>query len=217
MKPGTDLSRARAFGQLATRFTSLYDFGIWLLPIWGGRLRKALEYLTGPRVLEVSFGTGYLMSRYAGRFETTGLDESQNMIRAAERRLRARGLNANLVRGDAHALPFPEASFDCLLNTDAFTLYQDPPRAMGEFFRVLVPGGRLLLMEWNPPKDGNRLGKMAAFLTKLVSMPRLDMDGILSRAGFVYEDVPVGLFGVLHLYVATKPKDAPHLTASGTT
>jgi ubiquinone/menaquinone biosynthesis C-methylase UbiE len=160
--------------------------------------------MKGPRVLEVSFGTGFLMSQYANRFETTGLDYNPRMIEATRKRLAERGLRAELLRGDAHAMPFPDDSFDCLVNTDAFTLYVDPVKAMGEFYRVLKPGGRLVLLEYNYPKDRNWLGMKLMTLPKLLGMPFRDFDELLRGAGFRYEDHPVGMSGVLHMYVGTK-------------
>jgi ubiquinone/menaquinone biosynthesis C-methylase UbiE len=196
--------RAKAFDQWVSHFTGVYDLGIQLVPLWGPRLRKALEHIQGPRVLEVSFGTGYLLSLYAARFDTTGLDYNPRMIDAARRRLARLGVPARLLCGDAHALPFADGSFDTVVNTDAFTLYQDPQKAMFEFHRVLKPGGRLVLMEYNYPRDRNWLGMKLMVLPKLLTMPYADFDALLQGAGFDYDDYPVGMAGVLHLYVARK-------------
>ena len=198
------VARANAFDQLAAKFTGLYDLGIALHPLWGPRLRKTLEHILGPRVLEVSFGTGYLMSLYAGRFEVTGLDYNPRMISATQKRLDRRGLQAKLVRGDAHAMPFADGTFDTLINTDAFTLYADPEKAMGEFHRVLRPGGRLVLLEYGYPKNRNWLGMRLMAIPRMLMMPMRDFDALLRGAGFSYEDHPVGMAGVLHMYVATK-------------
>jgi ubiquinone/menaquinone biosynthesis C-methylase UbiE len=198
------VARANAFDQLAAKFTRLYDLGIAIHPLWGPRLRKAIAHIQGPRVLEVSFGTGYLMSLYAARFETTGLDYNPRMIAATQKRLNQHGLQAKLVRGDAHAMPFPDDSFDTLINTDAFTLYNDPQKAMGEFHRVLRPGGRLVLLEYNYPKDRNWLGMRLMALPRALTMPMRDFDALLTGAGFTYDDHAVGMSGVLHMYVGTK-------------
>jgi ubiquinone/menaquinone biosynthesis C-methylase UbiE len=117
-------------------------------------------------------------------------------------------LRAKLLCGDAHALPFPDDSFDTLVNTDAFTLYDDPVKAMAEFYRVLRPGGRLVLLEYGLPKDRNWLGMRMMGLSRMLSMPYLDFDQLLPRTGFTYEDHAVGFAGALHMYVATKPEPA---------
>jgi SAM-dependent methyltransferase len=92
------------------------------------------------RVLEVGSGTGALAARIASELgvEIVGLDQSERMVELT----RARGVEA--VIGDAQALPYADASFDCVLA--AWVLYHVPdvPRALAEFARVLRPGGRLV-------------------------------------------------------------------------
>jgi SAM-dependent methyltransferase len=204
-------ARGRAFDEWASNNLWIYDWGIKLHPLWGPRLRKAVQHIKGPRVLEVCFGTGYLLSQYADRFETTGVDYNPKMIAAAERRLEKSGMKAHLMHGDAHNLPFPDCSFDCLINTDAFTLFNDPKKAMGEFYRVLVPGGRMILLDYDWPTDRNWLGTRLMWLPRVLGMPYVPFTPLLRETGFEWEDHPVGMSGVLHMYVATRP-----LTASGT-
>lgn len=201
--------RARAFDAFASQFDNLYFF---TLKLFGSRHRKALAHIQGPRVLEVSFGSGYLLSQYANNFETVGIDYNPRYVETTARRLAERGVRATLHQGDAHALQFPDASFDSLVNTDAFTLYEDPAKAMSEFYRVLAPGGRLILMEYNLPKNRSRLGMFFIRVSReFLKQPYVDFDRLLTDVGFEYEDHAVGGAGVLHMYVATKP-----LTASGT-
>lgn len=200
-----DLALAQRWGRFAARFAKVYDIAVVVLPFWGGRLRKALPYLKGPTVLEVSFGTGYLMSRYADKYRAFGVDESDAMLKQARERLALKGMQAQLLKGDAHALPFSDDMFDCLLNTDAFSLYSDSKRAMAEFFRVLKPGGRLVLMEVNHPSQETAGAKVVLSIVRALKMPRNDYDALLREAGFTYQDITIGGFGVQHLYVAEKP------------
>jgi ubiquinone/menaquinone biosynthesis C-methylase UbiE len=202
-----ELARAQAWDRSWARFAKVYDICMALLPGWGGRLKKAIPYISGERVLEVSFGTGYLMSHYGKRCgEIIGLDQSQDMRRQAAERLAARGVKATLLLGDAMAMPFADDSFDCLVNTDAFSLYADREQAMSEFFRVLKPGGRMVLMEINPPKEGDAGTAMGLWLTRSLKMPMIpDLAGIITRTGFQLEDINIGFFGIQHLYIGTKP------------
>jgi ubiquinone/menaquinone biosynthesis C-methylase UbiE len=201
-----DLALAQRWDKFAARFAKVYDIAVVILPFWGGRLRKALPYLKGTKVLEVSFGTGYLMSRYADKHDAWGLDQSDDMLKQCSMRLGAKGMRATLVKGDAHAMPFPDDTFDCLLNTDAFSLYSDSKRAMAEFFRVLKPGGRLVLMEVNHPTEGGSAGSaFVLWLVRALKMPRQDYDALLRDAGSTYDDVAIGGFGTQHLYIAEKP------------
>jgi ubiquinone/menaquinone biosynthesis C-methylase UbiE len=203
----TELARAQAWDRLWARSARLYDISMALLPGWGSRLKKAVPYVRGDRVLEVSFGTGYLMSHYGKHCgEIVGVDQSQDMLRQAQERITARGVKATLLIGDALNLPFADESFDCLVNTDAFSLYPDREKAMGEFFRVLKPGGRMVLMEINPPKQGDAGTAMGLWLTRALKMPMIpDLAGIITRAGFELEDLNIGFFGIQHLYIGTKP------------
>ena len=41
-------------------------------------------------------------------------------------------------------------------------------------------------------------------MTRVFSMPRLDFDTLLRDVGFDYDDVPIAMFGVCHMYIATK-------------
>lgn len=200
MERSGDRAIARFYHRFYRRFSRYYDLLIRFVPGWSQRLEQVIPRIKGPRVLEVSFGTGYLLSRYRERFQSVGLEYNQAMLDTA----RAALPGASLVRGDAHALPFPDESFDSLVNTDAFSLYLDPEKAMAEFYRVLTKGGRLLLMEMHDPRDGNWLGQRLMIVPRICRLPARDYDDLLSGVGFEVEDLNVGLRGVLHLYVATK-------------
>ena len=58
------------FDNAYTQFASIYDFAVKALPFWKTWIKQALPHIRGPHVLEVSFGTGYLLTHYAGNFET---------------------------------------------------------------------------------------------------------------------------------------------------
>ena len=60
----------RHWGRFYSRPARLYDLFVGVTPSWRRWLRAALPNLKGPRVLEVSFGTGHLLTRYAGRVDT---------------------------------------------------------------------------------------------------------------------------------------------------
>ncbi|MGE5139567.1 MAG: hypothetical protein ACM3JD_08910, partial [Rudaea sp.] len=57
-----------------TRIARLYEIGARKLPFWKRWLGSSLRYIQGPRVLEISFGTGSLISQLAPRYETYGID-----------------------------------------------------------------------------------------------------------------------------------------------
>lgn len=110
------------------------------------------------QLLEVSCGRGgglaHLVARWPGTVEAVGLDLSENALRACRE---AHGHFDNLcfIRGSALALPFPDASFDVLLNVEASNDYGDFPGFFAEVERVLRPGGVFLYC------DSRRAGEAA--------------------------------------------------------
>jgi ubiquinone/menaquinone biosynthesis C-methylase UbiE len=96
-------------------------------------------------VLEVAVGTGLNLDSYPDDVTITGVDLSPGMLEHAQRRARTSGLNVTLQVGDAHRLEFPDASFDTVVCTFSLCGIPDERRAVAEMWRVLRPGGRLLL------------------------------------------------------------------------
>jgi ubiquinone/menaquinone biosynthesis C-methylase UbiE len=80
-----------SFDRVYSRLARAYDAAVKLLPLWKAWLRPALRHLKGPRVLEVSFGTGYLMTEYADRFDVNGLELNSRMVAIARDNLRRTG------------------------------------------------------------------------------------------------------------------------------
>lgn len=102
----------------------------------------------GMEVLDVGCGTGIQLAscQHAG-CRVTGIDASPAMLEVARHRL---GEGASLTTGDAAAMPYPDQAFDLILA--ATVLHEMPPRtraaALGEMKRVLRPGGRMLLIDF---------------------------------------------------------------------
>jgi ubiquinone/menaquinone biosynthesis C-methylase UbiE len=101
--------------------------------------------LSGKKVLEVSCGHGggasYLM-RTLEPASYTGLDLNTVGIEFCQQRHQLPGLD--FVAGNAENLPFPDESFDAVVNVEAAINYQDVPRFFAEVHRVLRPGGHFL-------------------------------------------------------------------------
>jgi ubiquinone/menaquinone biosynthesis C-methylase UbiE len=98
--------------------------------------------LQGRRVLEVSCGHGggaSFLTRTLRPARYTGLDLNPTGIRFCQRRHQIAGLD--FVQGDAENLPFPDATFDAVINVEASHCYPDFPRFLAQVARVLKPGG----------------------------------------------------------------------------
>lgn len=139
--------------------------GIAPLYDWWGRLaetearRRCLERAQirdGEAVLEVAVGTGLTFAEILARNPSgrnEGIDLTPAMLARAERRAaRAGTANYRLSIGDAYALDYPDATFDVVVNNFMFDLLPEPdfPLVLGEFKRVLRPGGRLVLANMAP-------------------------------------------------------------------
>jgi ubiquinone/menaquinone biosynthesis C-methylase UbiE len=97
--------------------------------------------------LEVGVGTGLNLPFYAKKVRLTGIDLSPAMLAIARRQARQLDHPVDLREADAHALPFPDASFDTVVCTFSLCAIPDDSRAVSEMKRVLRPGGRLLLAD----------------------------------------------------------------------
>jgi ubiquinone/menaquinone biosynthesis C-methylase UbiE len=98
-------------------------------------------------VLEIAIGTGLNLPFYPPEVELTGVDVSSAMLEIARRRATELGIDIALSVGDAQALAFEDASFDTVVLTLALCSIPDDRQAVAEAWRVLRPGGRILLLE----------------------------------------------------------------------
>ncbi|NUT37803.1 MAG: methyltransferase domain-containing protein [Hamadaea sp.] len=99
------------------------------------------------RILEVAVGTGLNLPFYPADATITGIELSPKMLAIARDRAADLGIAADLREGDAQRLPFADASFDTAVCALALCAIPDPRTALAEMRRVLVPGGRLLLLD----------------------------------------------------------------------
>ncbi len=106
-------------------------------------------------VLDIATGTGPVaqsISRIvSGNGSVVGLDRSINMLHET-----AKHMHLPLVQADAGVLPFPDQSFDFITMGYALRHVDDLHGLFSEYFRVLRPGGKILLMELTSPDS--RLG-----------------------------------------------------------
>jgi len=203
-EPRNAKAHEERFDRTYTRIAEVYDIAVKALPVWKTLLKRALPHIRGRRVLEVSFGTGYLMTQYAGEFEVYGIDLNARMVSVAMKNLRRARLSASLQQGTVEALPYEDGFFDTVVSTMAFSGYADGTKAMVEMRRVLTPGGRLVLIDINYPADRNWVGTRLTRCWQLSGDIIRDMDHVLIAHDFDYEDIEIGGFGSVHLYICRK-------------
>lgn len=192
------------FDAVYSRFATAYDAFVKIWPGWRRWLEETLPHIEGPRVLEVSFGTGYLLTRYAERFETYGIDHNFRLTTVARRNLARSGVPARLQLADVAALPYRNEYFDCLVNTMAFSGYPDGGRAMAEMNRVLRPGGKLIMIDVNYPLRPRWFGRWMTRGWALAGDLIRNIDDLFTAGGFRYTAREIGGLGSVHLYVAEK-------------
>ncbi len=110
-------------------------------------LVRVLALPRGRRVLEVGCGRGVALPALAELCQPsrlTGLDIDAALLAEANRRLNARGVIAELCCGDVRQMPFPDGSFDVVVDFGTCYHVSRPEAALREIARVLADGGQLV-------------------------------------------------------------------------
>jgi SAM-dependent methyltransferase len=134
-------------------------------------LLDAARVAEGTTVIDVATGPGVVAGAAARRgARVVGVDVAEAMVRlAAERHP-----ESEFVRGDAQALPFPDASFDVAVCGFGLLHVSRPERAAAELARVLRPSGRAALTVWNVPAQSRLHGVVFEALAEVGAEPPAD-------------------------------------------
>ena len=145
------------FKTIPKRYDFLNHFlSLWQDILWRRFTIKQARLAGKKRLLDVATGTGDL-AIYAVRenpeLQVIGLDFSPEMLALCNRKIRAQGLSdkVQLLQGDALALPFPDNSFAALTIGFGIRNIPDKLQALKEMQRVVMPGGRVLVLEMGLP------------------------------------------------------------------
>ncbi len=101
------------------------------------------------RLVDVGTGTGRMIELFGPRSSLAiGIDRSSEMLRLARVKLEAAGISSSLRQGDMYALPLPDEAADSIIIHQVLHYAHSPASAIAEAARVLVPGGRLLVIDF---------------------------------------------------------------------
>lgn len=151
---------ASVFTSVAARYDLMNDlmsFGIHRL--WKRYALTLSGVKRAQNVLDLAGGTGDLAARLSDRVGREGevvlCDINSAMLEHGRDRLIDRGQAGNLyyVQGDAEALPFDNDHFDCVMIAFGLRNVTDKTAALKSIYRILKPGGRLLVLEFSKPHD----------------------------------------------------------------
>ena len=161
---GEKAGRVRGvFTSVASKYDVMNDLmsgGIHRL--WKDAMMDWLAPRGGQRLLDVAGGTGDISFRFlrrAGHGHATVLDLTEGMLVEGQRRAEAASMSGSLdwVVGDAMALPFDDNTFDVYTISFGIRNVTRPEDALAEAYRVLKPGGRLMVLEFSRvPNPGLR-------------------------------------------------------------
>jgi demethylmenaquinone methyltransferase/2-methoxy-6-polyprenyl-1,4-benzoquinol methylase len=158
----TDVPESEKAGKVQGVFTSVaskYDvmndaMSLGIHRVWKDAMMDWLAPRPGQRLLDVAGGTGDISFRFlqrAGHGHSTVLDLTESMLVEGRKRAEADSMADQLdwVVGDAMKLPFADNTFDVYTISFGIRNVTRPQEALNEAFRVLKPGGRLMVLEFS--------------------------------------------------------------------
>ncbi|WP_222269242.1 class I SAM-dependent methyltransferase [Modestobacter marinus] len=143
---------------------------------YDGPFAAATTVTAGERVLDVGCGAGGTTLAAARRAGPTGdalgVDLSAALLDVARSRARAEGIaNVHFLQADAQVHPFPTAGFDVLVSRMGAMFFGDPVAAFTNLARAVRPGGRLVLLTWQPLDRNEWLTAVLAALAAGRTLP----------------------------------------------
>ncbi len=178
------------FATIARRYDAANDLlSLGVHKGWRTRAVRLSGAARGQRVLDCATGTGDLalaFKRAVGpEGEVIGTDFCREMLQSAPDKAARAGLEVKFEVADALSLPYPAGRFDVASIAFGIRNVDDPLRCLRELSRVVVPGGRVVVLEFGQP--GGLFGALFRFYSRRV-MPLIG--GLVTGNRSAYEYLP---------------------------
>ena len=149
---------ADVFDSVAAKYDLMNDvLSLGIHRIWKRFTINCSGVRSGQKVLDLAGGTGDLTAKFSRIVGKTGsvvlADINDSMLKVGRTKLRNSGIvgNVEYIQANAEELPFPDNHFDIVTIAFGLRNVTDKDKALASIFRVLKPGGRLLVLEFSKP------------------------------------------------------------------
>ena len=149
---------AEMFDDIAPRYDFLNRFLSAGIDVrWRKKALEELRFLKPQYLLDVATGTAdvaIMAARFLNPQKIVGIDISTGMLELGRKKLLKEGLEKQieLQTGDSEAINFPDASFDAVTVAFGVRNFAHLEKGLSEIYRVLKPGGKLVVLEFSKPK-----------------------------------------------------------------
>lgn len=201
---------------------------------WRRKLIRCLDKGKKLRVLDLATGTGdvliSLLRSNLNIVEAAGLDISENMLAVCRERIIKHHLTdrAGLICADASACPFDDETFDAVTMSFGIRNTPDLSKILSEMYRLLKPGGTVLILEFSIPRNKTirncyliYLRRLVPLLGRIISGDRYaykylntsiesfnsaeNFSSLMSKTGFSEVHAKPLTFGIAYLFQGQKP------------
>lgn len=231
-KSGKKEQVAKMFDNISHKYDFLNHFlSLGIDKLWRKKAIGMLEKASSQVILDVATGTGdfALQAMSLKPAKITGIDISEGMLEVGRKKIAARNLQhiIDLKAGDSENIPFPENNFDAVTVAFGVRNFENLEKGLSEIFRVLKPGGKLIVLEFSRPRKfpmkqlynfyfkhilprvGRAVSSDKAAYTYLPESVQAFPDGgdflrVLDKVGFNNTQCKALTFGISSIYSGTK-------------